>query len=70
MGDQVSPAPKKRDWSVLVKEAEAALVAADKALEDITGWSGGAGNWPAQSAHVQVTNALAALRAKPKDDEG
>lgn len=58
----MSGTTKKKTWEMLVIEAEASLVEADKLLEDITGWSGGAGNWPAQETHERVTAALAALR--------
>lgn len=34
---------EKKTWEEYVLEAEAALVAADDALDDITGWSGGSG---------------------------
>lgn len=47
--------------------AVVALELADKSLDDITGWSGGGGNWPAQDAHVRVREALEAMRGKRQE---
>ena len=59
-----NPTPPARSWEELIASAIENLEAADKALDDITGWSGGAGNWPAQEAHPRVRAALEALRAR------
>lgn len=65
-------ASERRSGSEFVQsnecEATTALERADKALDNITGWSGGGGNWPAQDAHVRVLAALKALRETKKEE--
>jgi hypothetical protein len=52
-----------QDWEQHLADGIAALERAHVALDDITGWSGGSGNWPAQEAHPKVRAALAIIRA-------
>lgn len=59
---------KPKHWGEHFREAVAALTSADAALDDITGWSGGAGNWSAQETHPRVQAALVLLRGKHGDD--
>lgn len=61
------PVDPQTDWEALIDIATTALERADKALDNITGWSGGGGNWPAQDAHVRVQAALLVLRSNPAD---
>lgn len=63
-----APADPQTDWEALIAIATTALERADKALDNITGWSGGGGNWPAQEAHVRVQAALRALRETKKEE--
>jgi hypothetical protein len=58
-----------KGWHEHVAQAVASLTAADTALESITGWSGGSGNWPAQEMHPRVQAAIRLLRSKYGDDK-
>lgn len=59
---------QKKEWGEHFREAVTALAAADTALGNITGWSGGGGNWSAQETHPRVQAALVLLRGKHGDD--
>lgn len=49
------------DSEPIVSAAKEALTLADRELEQITGWSGSAGNWPLHEAHTKVRAALKTL---------
>ena len=51
----------KPDWEALYREAQLALERTLEALDDITGWSGGSGNWTAHDASTKVRKALEIL---------
>lgn len=52
-------------WEDAVKVADAALVRAQKVIDEVAGWSGSSGNWPLQDASANVRRALEALRQAP-----
>lgn len=68
LSTRVIEAQPEKTWEALLSEGTTALVAAEKALDDITGWSGGSGNWPAQEAHPRVLAAIKALQESTKGD--
>lgn len=51
-----------KTWEELYEEAEAAVVRAHEAIDEIAGWSGSSGNWPLQEASGRIKAALDALR--------
>ena len=63
-GKPLRPTPAWMTWETALAIATELLVTSEKSLDDITGWSGGSGNWPAQEAHPKVLLALRALRGE------
>jgi hypothetical protein len=52
---------KEKDWETLYQEAVDALHLAQKAMNDIAGWSGSSGNWTLHESLPRVEQALALL---------
>lgn len=67
LADSLLDWSEKAPWEKLYENAIAACEKAYTAIDDITGWSGGGGNWPAQDASTKIQAALKALKATNKE---
>lgn len=60
---------KEKAWETLLAEAIASLKEAHRAMDDIAGWSGSAGNWTLHDELIKVKKALLILTSNEKTQE-